>query len=144
VIDIDYKALIVPDGCFTWGAYAWLPGLKTMAVPTETQKGNAMTLFFHLKNLIRVPLGKPLTISSGARTAEYTLYLRRKGIPAATKSAHNEWAAVDLHPPEGMSNAEFWHWCDERWPGRMENLAHTPTWVHLDTREWGKKVRFNP
>lgn len=140
----NYDALIVPGGFFKWKEYALLKEWQAYAVPTPTQQANAIELFTQIRDLIRVPLDKPISISSGARTSEYVAYLRRKGTPAATKGAHLDWAGVDLLPPAGMSVAEFWHFCDSRWPGRMENLSHTPGWVHLDTRQWGQKVRFNP
>lgn len=140
----NYDSLIVPQGFFKWKEYALLKEWKAYAIPTEGQQTNAIKLFTHIRDLIRVPLDKPITISSGARTSEYVAYLRRKGTPAATKGAHLDWAGVDLLPPTGMSNAQFWHFCDSRWPGRMENLSHTPGWIHLDTRQWGQRVRFNP
>lgn len=135
---------IVPGCKFTWKDYALLPQWKELASPTSQELENAKFLFTQLYKYIRQPLGKALYISSGARTTAYTKFLRAQGTPAALQSAHNEWKAVDLRPPAGMTNAQFWHWCDARWPGRMENLEATPHWVHLDTREWGKRRRFNP
>lgn len=136
MIYLDY-GLPVVDGCnFLWGEYAYLPRWDTFAIPSEQERKNAQTLFGHLQRLIRDPLKKPIRITSGARPAAYN-----KLISKATKSAHISWEAVDLAAPAGMSNAEFWHFCDARWPGRMEQLAFTPTWVHLDTREWGKRLR---
>lgn len=140
----DYNSPIVTDGNFTWAEYLRLQMWNAFAIPTPEQIKNAEFLFTHLQELIRTPLGKGLTVSSGIRTAEYTAYLRSRGIPAATRSAHNEGKAVDLKPPASMTNAQFWAYCDKRWPGRMENLHATPSWVHLDTRNWGSKQRFNP
>ena len=141
---LPYNEEIVQGCHFDWWEYARLQEWNALAIPTDKERASAITLFTHIRDYIRVPLNKALTISSGCRTKEYTQYLRRKGIPAALASAHNEWKAVDLLPPAGMSNAQFWHWCSARWPGRMENLSATPGWVHLDTREWGSRRRFNP
>lgn len=141
---IDYDDFIVPNGFFKWREYALLREWGKLATPTDAQRNNAILLFRYVRDLIRVPLGEPLTLSSGARTAEYVAYLRSKGIPAALHGAHNDWAAGDFLPPASMTNAQFWHWCDKRWPGRMEKLESTPKWVHLDTRQWGERVRFNP
>lgn len=141
---VDYKSPIVVDGHFTWGEYALLRQWGRYATPTAVHEQNAIFLFNHLEKLIRLPLNKPITISSGARTLEYTAYLRKEGIPAALRSAHITWEGVDILPPPGMTNAEFWHYCDERWPGRMEKLEFTPTWVHLDSRSWGSRLRFKP
>lgn len=139
---MDFKKPIVPGGSFTWEEYAWLREFKAYGQPTAAQRNNAVFLFTELEPL-RKELGKPLIITSGARTAEYTAHLRRKGIPAAPRSAHNEWKAVDLICP-GMKTPELWKWFDKRWKGRMEALEATPTWVHLDTRDYGKRIRFKP
>lgn len=131
-------------GNFTWAEYCRLQMWHAFAIPTPEQIKNAEFLFAHLQELIRTPMGQAMVILSGIRTAEYTTYLRSRGIPAATQSAHNEGKAVDLRAPASMTNAQFWTYCDKRWPGRMENLHATPGWVHLDTRQWGKRIRFNP
>lgn len=144
MITLDYNAPIIPNGSFTWREYATMRGTGELAKPTQVQHDNAVFLFTKIQVEIRTPLKRPLTISSGARTPEYVEYLRKQGIPAARHGAHNDWAAVDLRTPHGMSNAEFWAFCDKRWPGRLENLAYTPGWVHLDTRQYGKRIRFNP
>lgn len=140
----NYNTNIIPAGSFTWREYAVLKGFHELAIPTPSQYQNAMFLFTQLQKLIRTPLGKPIDIASGARTAEYTRWLQKCGIPAANKSAHNDWQAVDLHVPKGMSLTEFWTFCDSRWPGRMEQWQFTPTWVHLDIRNWGERIRFKP
>ncbi len=132
------------DCRFKWHEYAILREWNAYAIPTEQQRAAAINLFTRIRDYIRGPIGKPLTINSGARTSEYVAYLRRQGIKAATKGAHLEWAGVDLRAPDGMSNAEFWKFCHAVWPGRMENLSATPHHVHLDTRQWGNRVRFNP
>lgn len=141
---LNPKQEIVAGCHFVWAEYATLREWNKLAQPTEAEYKNAVFLFIHLRDLIRLPLGKPLTISSGARTLPYTHYLKGKGVKAGTQSAHIEWKAVDLYPPEGMTARQFWDWCGARWPGRMENWWATPTWVHLDTRQWGRRVRFDP
>lgn len=141
---IDYNKPIVDGGAFKWHEYLILREWGTLAIPTAAQIAAAKVLFGHVQTLIRGPLGKPLNITSGIRTSQYTNWLRKHGIPAAMKSAHNDGMAVDLSPPAGMTNAQFWAFCDKHWPGRMENLSATPTWVHLDTRNWGSRQRFNP
>lgn len=139
---LDYNAPIIPGGAFTWAEYAQLPGWGHLLTPSGAQKKNALFLFTQLQPL-REKLGKPLIISSGARDGVYTLDLRRRGYKAALQSAHIDWQAVDLHCP-GMTTAELWHWFNQHWAGRMENLSATPGWVHLDTRNWGQRLRFNP
>lgn len=139
---LDYQAPIVVGGSFTWAEYALLRAWHALAVPTAPEIEKARFLFTELQKL-RQALGKAMVITSGARTAEYTRYLRANGTPAAPKSAHNTWEAVDITVP-GMSNKALWEFCHTRWPGRMEQLRYTPTWVHLDTREWGKRLRFVP
>lgn len=143
MVKVNADEAIVPNGHFTWREYITLGLWNKLAEPTEVQKANAEFLFAELEKL-RIALGKPLTISSGARTWEYTRFLRQQGIPAALRSAHMDWQAVDLKAPEGMSNQSFWQWCHQRWPGRMEHFSATPTWVHLDTRNWGQHIRFHP
>ena len=139
---IDYKQPILPEGSFTWAEYALLPQFKRYAVPTEKEYIEAVRLFDFLQPL-REKLGLPLVITSGVRTKEYTINLRKRGIPAALNSAHNHWQAVDLVCPK-LSVKELYQFFDKHWLGRMELLAYTPTWVHLDTRSWGKKIRFKP
>jgi uncharacterized protein YcbK (DUF882 family) len=140
--NLDYNAPIVPGGSFSWGEYALLREWDAFARPTAVQQDNARFLFTQLQPL-RERLGHPLIISSGARTGAYTRYLRSRGVPAALQSAHLDWQAVDLQCP-GMTTATLWSWLAQHWPGRMENLAATPGWVHLDTRSWGQRLRFNP
>lgn len=140
----DYSQAIVNGGNFTWGEYALLRMWNTLAIPNKQERDHAIFLFTHIQKLIRTPINKPMDIVSGARTVTYAKYLRSIGIPAALKGAHNSWEGVDLEAPSGMSNAEFWRYCDKVWPGRMELLAYTPTWVHLDTRNWGRRERFKP
>lgn len=141
---LDYNSPIIPGGSFDWHEYALLRAYKepVFAIPTETQINNARFLFTELQKL-RVELGKPMYIKSGARTDTYTQYLRSKGIPAALGSAHNEWKAVDISVPN-MKTIDLWKFCHDRWPGRMENFSHTPTWCHLDTKQFGQRIRFNP
>lgn len=139
---MDYQQPIIPGGSFLWIEYALLQQWNALAIPTQTQYQNALFLFQQLQPL-RQQLGRPLTITSGARTPQYTQYLRSTGVPAALASAHLDWQGVDLQCPS-LSNADLWRFLDGRWPGRMENLSATPTWVHLDTRNWGQRLRFNP
>jgi uncharacterized protein YcbK (DUF882 family) len=139
---MDYTRPIIPGGSFTWSEYALLQEWNAYARPTEQQRYNAVVLFKEIQKL-RAELGKPMVIRSGARTDQYTAYLRSRGIPAALKSAHNDWCAVDLAVPN-MRTVDLWRFCDQRWLGRLENFTHTPTWVHLDTRNWGRRERFNP
>lgn len=142
MVRIDYKATIIPGGSFTWGEYAWLPQLGKYAEPNETQYRNAIQLFTRIQKF-REELNRPLIITSGARTPEYVELLRSKGIPAAVNGAHNHWEGLDLTCPS-LSTPRLWRWFDARWPGRMELLRYTPSWVHLDIRKWGDKVRFAP
>jgi Peptidase M15 len=139
---MDYQQPIVPGGSFSWAEYALLQQWNAFAIPTQANYQNALFLFTQLQPL-RQQLGRPLTITSGARTPQYTQFLRSQGIPAALQSAHMDWAGVDLTCP-GMSNGDLWRWLDARWLGRMEVLSATPTWCHLDTRNWGQKLRFKP
>jgi hypothetical protein len=142
---VDFKRAIVPGCDFTWKEYAHLKEWDRLIQPdTREQFLNAQTLFGHIQKYIREPLDMPLTIDSGARTKAYVQYLRAKKIPAALNGAHNSWEGVDLYPPRGWTNQKFWHWCNERWPGRMELLKYTPGWCHLDIRNWGSKQRFVP
>lgn len=143
-MDINLDSPIVPNGHFTWREYLTLRMWNTTATIKKEEIENAIFLFENIETLIRRPLGKPLIISSGYRSFAYMKYLRSIGIPAALMSAHNSARAVDLEAPHGMTNEAFWKFCDARWLGRMENLKHTPGWVHLDTLQWGKKIRFNP
>ncbi|NBW08384.1 MAG: hypothetical protein EBR82_10185 [Caulobacteraceae bacterium] len=139
----NFDTPIVKGGSFNWREYCLLKGFNKLAQPDVKQHANAIFLFIELQKL-RNALGKPLTITSGARTMEYTLWLRKQGIPAALKSAHLDWQAVDLAPPVGMTQKQFWDFCRKHWPGRLENWQATPTWVHLDTRNWGLRQTFNP
>jgi hypothetical protein len=141
---LNYNEPIVPGGNFLWGEYCKLQMWDVLLIPDKTQHDKAVFLFTQIQKLIRGPLNKGLDIASGARNAKYTAYLKSIGIPAATGSAHNSWEAVDLEPPHGMTNAEFWKFCDKVWPGRMELLSYTKSWVHLDTRNWGMRQRFKP
>lgn len=143
-IPIDYTKPIVPNGNFMWWEYCHLRMWNVLAIPTVEERDRAVFLFKVIQELIRDPLGKALTVASGARTTAYTKYLRSVKIYAAQNSAHNSWEGVDLEPPVGMSTQEFWAFCDKRWPGRLENVWATPSWVHLDIRNWGKRERFNP
>ena len=139
---LDYNSPITPGGNFLWAEYALLHDWNTLLIPADAEQDNAKLLFSYLQPL-RQQLGKPMVISSGARSQEYTAYLRRRGIPAAPKSAHNEWKAVDLYVPN-MRLVDLWEFFNKRWAGRMENLHFTPSWIHLDTRNWGHWERFNP
>lgn len=139
---LDYNAPIIPGGSFLWAEYALLREWNTLAIPTDIQKANAIKLFTELQPLRKL-LNKPLIIKSGARTNEYTAYLRKKGIPAAAKSAHVDWQGVDIVCPS-MRVIDLWNFFDLHWKGRMEHFSATPTWVHLDTRQWGQKIRFHP
>lgn len=141
---LDYSESIVENGDFTWHEYALLPSWNAYAIPSDTEVYNARVLFRHVQEYIRTPINKPMGISSGARTREYTKYLRSMGYKAAMQSAHIEWKAGDFPPPAGMSNREWWQYWHERWPGRLENLRYTPGWVHADTRNWGLRQRFRP
>ncbi len=138
------KDPIISGGHFTWGEYLTLRMWRRMAIPKGSHVANIQFLFEKLEKLIRLPLNKPLIISSGYRTSQYAAYLRSIRIPAAMQSAHNSGEAVDLEPPYGMSVKELWQFCDSRWPGRIELLKYTPGWVHLDTRQWGERIRFRP
>lgn len=145
---IDYASSIIPHGHFLWKEYAYLHEFNQYAVPTDQEKQNAIFLFTQIEP-IRRELGKETEIRSGCRTPRYTQYLRslyyqgKMSSLAALNSAHNEWKAVDIFVGD-MKVADLWHFCDQRWAGRMELLAYTPTWVHLDTRNWGKHERFKP
>lgn len=143
-MNIEPNSPIVADGHFTWREYLMLRMWRVMATISEEHAQNAVFLFGELETRIRRPIAKPLHVLSGYRTPAYTKYLRSINIPAALMSAHAIAKGVDLEAPHGMSNADFWHYCDVRWPGRMENLRYTPGWVHLDTLHWGKRIRFNP
>lgn len=139
---LDYNAAVVPGGSFTWGEYARLKDWNVLLIPNEAQRVNAVFLFEKLQ-AFRRELGRALIITSGARNSHYTQWLRKRGIPAALQSAHLDWQAVDLQCPE-LSNKTLWHFFDKHWPGRMEYLSATPSWVHLDTRNWGNYERFSP
>lgn len=139
---LDYNAPIIPGGSFTWGEYAKLPNWGHFLHPTEAQKKNAIFLFEQLQPLRKL-LNKPLIITSGARDGIYTMDLRRRGYQAGLQSAHIDWRAVDLQCPS-MKTIDLWKFFHDHWLGRMENYSATPGWVHLDTREWGQKKRFNP
>jgi uncharacterized protein YcbK (DUF882 family) len=138
----NFDSPIVEKGSFTWREFLTIRGWNSVVSPTEEQYHNAIFLFHELQK-IRNELGKPLTITSGIRTLAYTYYLRKKGIPAALKSAHLEGRAVDLTCP-GMKNRQLWEFLRARWPGRMECLTATPTWCHIDTRKWLQKITFKP
>lgn len=141
-MQVPLDAPIIPNGHFRWDEYCFLHGFGKYAEPTPEEYKNAIFLFTHLEPL-RVELGKPMAVRSGARTKAYTAYLQSEGIPAAPNSAHNEWRAVDIDVPN-MRTADLWRFCRDRWPGRLEELAATPTWVHLDTWQWGQKITFRP
>lgn len=141
---IDYNAPIVPGGNFLWREYARLKDWNAFLNPTETQKRNAIILFGHVQNLIRAPLGRGLIVGSGARNSAYVQYLRSRGIMAAPNGSHVTWEGVDLWPTGGMTVRQLWDFCHARWPGRMERWEHTPGHVHLDTWQWGQRIRFNP
>jgi uncharacterized protein YcbK (DUF882 family) len=136
----NYHQPIVLGGSFTWAEFTLMKGFKTYAGPNEEQYNRALFLFQQLQPL-RDLLGLPLIITSGVRTPEYTAHLRRKGISAAIKSAHLDWCAVDLVCPS-RSSKWLWDFFDVHWLGRMEHWRDTPTWVHLDTRNWGRRQRF--
>ena len=138
----DYNQPIIEAGSFTWAEFTYLKGFKSFATPSEQEYQNALFLFSQLEPL-RKQLGFPLIISSGVRTASYTRYLRKRGIPAALNSAHNTWQAIDLICPK-LSTPKLWSFFDQYWSGRMELLQYTPTWVHIDTRNWGRHQRFVP
>lgn len=140
---VNLNEPIVKDGNFEWHEYLRLKEWAEFVTPTAEQIKNAVFLFTELQKL-RKELGQPLYITSGIRSMAYTKWLRKRGIPAALGSAHLSGQAVDLAPPKGMTTRQFWNWCHKRWPGRMEAFESTPTWVHLDTRDWGKRVRFKP
>jgi uncharacterized protein YcbK (DUF882 family) len=136
----DKDASIVPQGHFTWAEFTYLRAFKIFAQPNDEQYHNALFLFSHLQPL-RERLSAPLIITSGVRTPEYTEYLRRHGVPAARYSAHMTWQAVDLVCPN-MTSYALWHFFDPLWAGRMEHWKDTPGWVHLDSRNWGQRLRF--
>lgn len=141
---INGQQKIIKNGSFTWAEYATAKMWGKLLQPTEEQKANAIQLFTYLEGMIRMPWGQPLFIASGARNDAYTQYLRSQNIPAAIHSAHNEWKAVDLYIPRKCTPKEFWDFCKAHWPGRIEHWVATPSWVHLDTREWGKRITFKP
>ena len=138
---------ITSHGYFTWGEMALIRDTgfqkkigRQYFEPSPDEKKAALFLIEKIETLIRIPLGKPIVITSGARSREYALFLREKRIPAAINGAHNRWRAIDCHVP-GMKTKDFWQFCHERWPGRMELFEYTQGsryndtdgWVHLDT-----------
>ena len=143
-MSIDLLANITKEGHFKWSEYLWQQGFKQYGQPTPEQQANIILLFTRIEEYIREPFGQSLTISSGFRSDAYTANLRARGIPAALHSAHNTGEAVDLHIPRNKTPRQFWDWCSARWPGRMELSSFTPTWCHLDIRQWSQKVRFAP
>ncbi len=122
-----------------------------MAPLTAEERDRVVFLFTQIEKLIRIPIDRPLIIQSGARTQKYTTYLREeRKIPAALRSEHLFKRAVDIATPRGMTHKQFYQFCHERWPGRMELERYTRGateklgWVHLDTLNWGKWERFVP
>lgn len=77
---------------------------------------------------------------SGARCEQHSENLRKRGIPAAVKSAHLEGLAVDLKPADESLLKEFQIFCEKKiifWRCRMEDPRYTRSWVHLDLRGVG-------
>lgn len=73
---------------------------------------------------------KPITILSAYRTPEWN-----KQVGGARFSQHVEGRALDLRPPKGMSNKEFYQLikanCD-KWG--ITGLGYYKNFVHVDTR----------
>ena len=111
--------------------------VKPETTITTQVRGN---LIFLAKNLdvIREALKKPIIITSGYRSPEHN-----RKVGGAKFSAHLEGKAADITTPH-LTNEELWYFCKRFWRGRIESLEATPTWVHLDTRQWGKKIIFKP
>lgn len=89
-----------------------------------------------IADTIREGWGSPLDCNSGARCANYNLYLQMHGIRAATRSAHMEGIAMDLKPVNGKI-AEFHDYVRSRLAEleiRMESPIDAPSWAHIDLR----------
>lgn len=85
---------------------------------------------------IREGWGSPVDCSSGARCANYNMYLRMHGVPAALKSAHIDGIAMDLKPVNGKIT-EFHNYVRSRLVElnlRMESPIDAPGWAHIDKR----------
>jgi len=99
-----------------------------------------------LADTVRKAWKRPLVIVSGARCAERTADLRKKGIKAALKSAHNEFIAIDIVPVDKTLLNDFKDFCVkhlEEWGCWMEDPDFTTMWVHLDLRARKNRI-FKP
>lgn len=115
--------------------------------PTETDCGcgceeNITSEMLSKINEIRHDWGKPITIVSGRRCMKHTEALRKKGIPAALKSAHLEGLAVDVLRTDEL--LEFITANLEKYNIWMENPEFTPSWIHIQIRPVKGKRVFNP
>ena len=110
----------------------YLMGRDKHVTPMKSELTNMHRLLTAL-NAFRHIYGKPMTISSGWRPSVFN-----KAVPgAAVQSAHITGEACDFSDPDRslgkfcMDNLELL--------GKLglylEDLAHTPTWVHLQIRK---------
>lgn len=105
--------------------------------PTLEIEANAQRLLTRV-NALLAQYGKPVTMSSGLRSAAHNATI--KG--AAKRSAHLTGEAIDLSD----RNRDLARFCFSRldllvdlglW---MEDPRCTPTWVHLDIRQRANRV----
>lgn len=98
------------------------------ALDSGTLREN-MNLLFEVMNKIRAKYGKPMTVTSGFRSAADQERIN----PKAPHSAHRLAGACDIADPDGS----LWHWCLdeldflESLGVHLESKAYTPTWVHF-------------
>lgn len=103
---------------------------------------------------IRTHINKPLVINNWFNGGNYAYSGLRplSGGVGAFNSLHRYGAAVDIKV-QGRTSAQVYLFIKEHWEAlnkigltTLENIKHTPTWVHLDCRNTTSKelVIVNP
>lgn len=97
---------------------------------------NLYTLLTRI-NIVRSAWGRPMTVTSGLRSAEQQKDLISQGLSKATKSAHLTGEAVDIQDSDGLLKK----WCAlngnailikaQLW---CESPEATPGWQHFQSR----------
>jgi uncharacterized protein YcbK (DUF882 family) len=108
--------------------------------PNEWRTNRAIELA-EVFELVRFECGsKPIQVISGYRTPKHN---RRIG--GAPKSQHLQGRALDIKPPRGITNLEFYKRILKlaRDTRAIRGLGYYNTFVHIDTRPSTKLIKWN-
>lgn len=114
---------------------------RDVEFPLSAQLETNLAHTLEVMNKIRYAYGKPMSVSSGYRPGHYNTDAH-----GAKGSAHLSCEACDFGDGDGSLDK----WCQANKPLlislglRLESVAHTPGWCHLDTRYRSGDPEFIP